>query len=405
VSPAPGRPDLRRRLRGGRERDWRVLDRLFALGLFVAMELNVALTADIHGSRVLNMLLYGAAALTLLVRREQPLVPIIAVTIAGSVGQAWLSGPPDFAMAIILLIAATYAAGAHAEQRTAFVGLVLGVIVVIVVSAIKHDPDVIFPVVFFVFIPWLVGRSLRHQGALSRELAEKADRAQAAREQDERMAVIGERARIARELHDVLAHNLSVMVVQAGAARRIVERDPDTAADAADLIRTTGREALAELRSLLGPMHREDGGEPLEGVPSLKQINRLVRRAREAGLTVKLRVEGDAAELPTGVDLTAYRVVQEALTNTLKHAGEARAEVKVHYEPWEVVVEVEDDGEGPPAGSEGLSHLGGGHGLVGMRERVMLYGGVLQAGRRRGGGFAVRASLPRAATLSKEPAA
>jgi signal transduction histidine kinase len=386
------------------DRDWRVLDRVFALAMFVGLELNVALTPHLHGSRALNMLLYGAATLTLLVRREHPLVPISACAVAGTVGQAWVAGPPQLAMVIILLIAASYAAAAHAEQRKALIGLGLGAAVVIAVSAIKHDSDVVFPFVFFVFIPWLVGRSLRHQGALSRELAEKADRAEHAREEEERLAVIGERARIARELHDVLAHNLSVMVVQAGAARRIVERDPDTAADAADLIRTTGREALAELRSLLGPMHREDG-EPLEGVPSLKAINRLVRRAREAGLTVKLHVEGDPIDLPTGVDLTAYRVVQEALTNTLKHAGEARAEVTVRYEPWEVVVEVEDDGYGPEAAADGLSHLGGGHGLVGMRERVTLYGGLLQAGRRRGGGFAVRARLPRASALSKEPAA
>jgi signal transduction histidine kinase len=395
---------VRRRLRQLSERDWRVLDRVFALAMFVGVELNVGLTPHLHGSRTLNLLLYGAATLTLLVRREHPLVPISACAVAGTVGQAWLAGPPQLAMVIILLIAASYAAAAHAEQRRALIGLALGVAVVVAVSAIKHDSDILFPVVFFVFIPWLVGRSLRHQGALSRELAEKADRAEHAREEEERMAVIGERARIARELHDVLAHNLSVMVVQAGAARRIVERDPDTAADAADLIRTTGREALAELRSLLGPMHREDG-EPLEGVPSLKAINRLVRRAREAGLTVKLHVEGDPIDLPTGVDLTAYRVVQEALTNTLKHAGEARAEVTVRYEPWEVVVEVEDDGDGPEAAADGLSRLGGGHGLVGMRERVTLYGGLLQAGRRRGGGFAVRARLPRSSALSKEPAA
>jgi signal transduction histidine kinase len=403
VSPALDQAGLRRRLRGGRERDWRVLDRLFALGMFVALELNVGLTHGLHGSRALNMLIYGAATLTLLVRRERPLVPIIAVAITGIAGQAWLAGPPDLALVIILLVAASYAAGAHAPQRPALAGLGIGVGAVIAVSAIKHDSDVIFPVVFFVFIPWLVGRSLRHQGALSRELAEKADRAQHERDEEERRAVAAERGRIARELHDVLAHNLSVMVVQAGAARRIVERDPDTAADAADLIRTTGRDALAELRSLLGTVHREEG-EPLGGVPSLAQVNRLVRRAREAGLTVRLKVEGDAVPLPTGVDLTAYRVVQEALTNTLKHAGEARAEVTVRYEPGEVVVEVEDDGIGPDGNGQ-LPDVGGGHGLVGMRERVSVYGGKLQAGRRRGGGYAVRARLPRVASAPKEPIA
>ena len=216
---------------------------------------------------------------------------------------------------------------------------------------------------------------------------------------------MAERARIGRELHDVLAHNLSVMVVQAGAAARIVERDPDTAAEAAHLIRTSGRDALAELRSLLGPVHREEV-EPLDGVPSLKRVGRLVRRAREAGLTVKLAVEGEAVDLPTGVDLTAYRVVQEALTNTIKHAGEAQALVRITYEPWEVVVEVEDDGVGPDGtGDEELSGLGGGHGLVGMRERVQVYGGLLQAGRRRGGGYAVRARLPRMSALPRKPVA
>jgi signal transduction histidine kinase len=394
---------LRKRLPDRRDRDWRLLDRLFALALILGTQVELLLKPHITGPRGLNMLLYGAASLTLFVRRERPLLVMAAVAVAGTVGEALLEGPPDLTFVILLLLTGAYSVGAHARQRIALIGLGLGVGVVIVVSAIKGDNDVIFPVVFFVFVPWLVGRTLRHQSALSRELAEKADRAQHARDEEERHAVAAERGRIARELHDVLAHNLSVMVVQAGAARRIVERDPDTAADAADLIRTTGRDALAELRSLLGPVHRDEG-EPLGGVPSLAQVGRLVRRAREAGLTVRLKVEGEAVALPTGIDLTAYRVVQEALTNTLKHAGEARAEVTVRYEPSGVVVEVEDDGVGPDGNGQ-LADVGGGHGLVGMRERVGVYGGKLQTGRRRGGGFAVRARLPRIASAPKEPIA
>jgi signal transduction histidine kinase len=395
---------LRKRLPDRHERDWRLIDRVLVLALVLATQIELLLTRHVNGPRGLSMLLYGAATLTLLVRRERPLVPIATLAVAGTLGEAALQGPQDITSVGLVLLTASYSVGAHARQRIALIGLALGAGVVVVVSAIEGDKDVIFPVAFFVFIPWLVGRTLRHQSALSRELAEKADRAQHERDEEERRAVAAERGRIARELHDVLAHNLSVMVVQAGAARRIVERDPDTAADAADLIRTTGRDALAELRSLLGTVHRDEG-EPLGGVPSLSQVNRLVRRAREAGLTVRLKVEGEAVPLPTGIDLTAYRVVQEALTNTLKHAGEARAEVTVRYEPSEVVVEVEDDGIGP-GGNGQLPDVGGGHGLVGMRERVCVYGGKLQAGRRRGGGFAVRARLPRIASAPpKEPIA
>jgi signal transduction histidine kinase len=380
--------------------DWRLLDRLLVLALVIGSVLELALKPEVTGPRGLNMLLYGVAGLTLSQRRRRPLIPITAIAIAGIVGEAALTGPPDLAFTILMLVVSAYSVGAHSEQRVALAGLVLGVAVVLAVSAIRHDSDFIFPVVFFVFIPWLVGRTLRHQSALARELAEKADRAELAREEEERRAVAAERSRIARELHDVLAHNLSVIVVQASAAGRIVERDPDTANDAADLIRGTGREALAELRHLFGTVRRGEG-EPLAGPPGIYQVERLAARAREAGLTVRVKVEGTAVPLPAGVDVTAYRVVQEALTNTLKHAGASHAAVTVRYEPWELVVEVEDDGAGTEPNGD-LGSMGGGHGLVGMRERVQVYGGKLQAGRRRGGGYAVRARLPTLSTPSTE---
>ncbi len=207
---------------------------------------------------------------------------------------------------------------------------------------------------------------------------------------------------MARELHDVLAHDLSVMVVQAAAARRLVDADPDQAVASADVIARTGREAMAELRHLFGAVRRDEG-EPLGGLPSLDRLDRLADRARDAGLPVQVDVEGEPVALPTGVDLTAYRVVQEALTNAIRHAGEARATITVTYEPREVVVAVEDDGVGPAGGGElALGDVGSGNGLLGMRERVAVYGGVLEAGRRRGGGFAVRARLPIVSTPSKE---
>ena len=323
-----------------------------------------------------------------------------ALVAAAVVGQAFFSGPPDLALAIIMLITAAYSVGAHAEQRIALIGVFVIVAAIVGVSAIAHDSDILFPVVFFGFTPWLVGRTLRHHQALARELAEKADRAEHAREEEQRRAIAAERTRVARELHDVLAHNLSVMVVQASAARRLVERDADRAGDAAELIRITGREALAELRQLFGAVRRGEG-EPLAGPPSVKQVERLAARAREAGLKVRVRVEGTPVPLPAGVDVTAYRVVQEALTNVIKHAGAAQAMVSVRYEPWELVVEVEDDGAAA-GGNGGLAAIGGGHGLLGMRERVQVCGGSLQCGRRRGGGYAVRARLPTLSTPKTE---
>ena len=196
---------------------------------------------------------------------------------------------------------------------------------------------------------------------------------------------------MAREIHDVLAHNLSVMVIQASAARRVADRDPAAAKEAARLISRTGREALSELRYVFGAV-RKDDGEALGAGPGLAHLDQLVSRAHRAGLSVEVRVEGEPLELSPGADLAAYRVVQEALTNTLKHARGSRAVVTVRYEPGGVVVEVLDDG----TAVNGSAWESGGHGLVGMRERVALYGGELEAGRRDGGGFAVRARLPAA---------
>jgi signal transduction histidine kinase len=328
----------------------------------------------------------------LLWRRSHPLGAMVVVLVGASLMTALLTPPPDMFSTVVLLVSVCYATGRHLESRRSLAGLVVGVGTVVVVALI-HDPgDVIWPAVFFAGLPWLVGRTLRNQTALARELAEKAERAAHAREEEERLAVAGDRARVARDLHDVLAHNLSVMVVQAGAARRVVERNPAQAAEAAELIQRTGREALAELRHLFGAVRRGEG-EDLSGPPSIARVEDLVRRARAAGLKVRLRTEGEPVPLPPGVDLAAHRVVQEALTNSLKHAGATRATVTVSYEPGELVLSIEDDG-GEPVGEDGLSATGGGHGIVGMRERVAVYGGLLQAGAREDGGFAVRARLP-----------
>jgi signal transduction histidine kinase len=390
---------VKRRLRSLTEGDWRVIDRVLVAAIALLALGDVVFFADIDGSPILNLLLLEAIVLLLLWRRSRPLLTVIGVMAGFVASQLLLTPPPELFTAMVVLITANYSVAAHLHARPAFAGLVIGAGGVLVVAAIFDPDDVIFPVILFCVLPWLAGRTIRNQTMLTRELAEKAERAQHAREDEERRAIAVERSRIARELHDVLAHNLSVMVVQAGAARRIVDRDPGRALESAELIQKTGREALAELRHLFGPVRRGEG-EALTGPPSLVQVDGLAQRACDAGLPVELRVEGTPVPLSTGVDLTAYRVVQEALTNALKHAGAARAKVLVTYEPSEVVVEIEDDGIGV-RGHDGLGGTGGGYGLVGMRERVRLYGGEFQAGRRRGGGFAVRVRLP---TVAREPA-
>ena len=208
------------------------------------------------------------------------------------------------------------------------------------------------------------------------------------REEKAQSAVVEERTRIAREMHDVVAHSVSVMVVQSQAAQRLLEGEHSAARQALSSIETTGRQALTEMRRLLGTLRRTDAELTLAPQPSLRRLEDLIEQVREAGLPVELRVEGEASSLPPGVDLSAYRIVQEALTNILKHAGPSRAEVVIHYRDDEVEVEVTDDGAGNGKGG------GSKQGLIGMRERVALYGGVLESGKRAGGGYVVRALLP-----------
>jgi signal transduction histidine kinase len=374
-------------------RDWRLLDRLLVAFLVIAGWVNVLTSTDRQGSVALNLLLISVMGLSLLWRRDKPFVPVVACGIGMPLSAAVLTAPPYIFVSIAMMSTASYSAGAHLERRLALRGLALVLLSLTTVVLIFDPSDWFFPITIFGLVPWLAGRTIRNQTMLARELAEKAELAEHAREEEERRAIVSERSRIARELHDVLAHNLSVMVVQAGGARRIVEKRPEQAAQVADLIERTGREALAELRRLFGPVRHGDG-EDLHGPVGIDQVEELAARARAAGLSVHVHVEGDRVRLPAGVDLTAYRVVQEALTNTLKHGGRAQASVTVSYEPNEVVLSIEDDGVGTGGSGDELGELGGGHGLVGMRERVALYGGLLQAGPRDNGGFAVRARLP-----------
>jgi len=236
---------------------------------------------------------------------------------------------------------------------------------------------------------WLAGNAVRNRQARAEAMEERALRLERERELAGRIAIVDERARIARELHDVVAHSVSVMVVQAGAARRLLARRPERAGEALQSVEASGREALTELRHLLGLLTERTPDATLSPQPGLDQLDALVDRVTAAGLDVTLRVEGPPRPLPPGLDLTAYRVVQEALTNVLKHAAGARTEVIVRFLDGDLELEVVDAG-----GRPGDSAAGAGRGLIGMRERVVMYGGEVEARRRPEGGFAVRARLP-----------
>jgi signal transduction histidine kinase len=246
----------------------------------------------------------------------------------------------------------------------------------------------IIPSLLWLVAAWAVGRTVRswrHQNvaleAANRELTEQRElRAQA--------AVAVERGRIARELHDVVAHNVSMIVVQAGAAARVLHGEQPDVRNALEVIAATGRETVDEMRTLLGVLRSDDGPSALKPQPGLADLDQLVSGVREAGLPVIVRIEGSPRPLPQAMDLSAFRIVQEALTNTLKHAGPARAEVTVRYEEGLVTLEIADTGRGP------YGARGTGHGLVGMRERATMFGGELEAAGAEGGGFTVRARLP-----------
>ncbi|MFD7865201.1 sensor histidine kinase [Streptomyces sp. NPDC057682] len=247
-------------------------------------------------------------------------------------------------------------------------------------------------------LAWVLGDSMRTRRAYFDQLEERAARLEREREAQSKVAVAAERARIARELHDVVAHNVSVMVVQADGAAYVLDAAPDQARQALETISGTGRQALAEMRRLLGVLRTGDGPESGEYVPQpdVEQIEVLIEQVRTAGLAVDFRVEGTPRPLPSGVELTAYRIVQEALTNTRKHGGpNAGASVRLVYFDDGLGLLVEDDGRGAAhelyedGGADGA-----GHGMIGMRERVGMVGGTLDAGPRPGGGFRISALLP-----------
>jgi signal transduction histidine kinase len=285
---------------------------------------------------------------------------------------------------------AAYLLGNLRETAQARIGLAVVVFAMVVIG--YNDPSrslgsLIFMPLLFV-IAWLAGFALRERAVQAEAAEQRAERAEREREVAARLAVAEERARIARELHDVVAHAVSVMVLQVGAVRHQLPQELDEDRTALERVERAGRTALAEMRRLLGAMRSDDEDLELTPQPGLDGVDTLLEQVGRAGLPVQLHVDGEPFSLPRAIDLSAYRIVQEGLTNALKHSHASRADVTLRYGSDELQIEVRDDGEGVSS-SDGL-----GHGLVGVRERVKIYCGEMSAGAAPEGGFALRARLP-----------
>jgi len=356
----------------------------FAKGMFLGIPLSLGL------------------AVPVVFRRKNPVLAYYTAIAAGGLQVALDVRPSATDVAILILL---YTLAAYTPRRTSVWGLAVclaGSTVGILrwISLINHSLLEWLTVASMLFagpalLAWVLGDSMRYRRAYYASLEDRAARLEAERDAQAQIAAAAERARIARELHDVIAHNVSVMVVQADGASYAMDNDPARAREALAAISATGRQALAEMRRLLGVLRREGGGTHSERAPQpgIGELGELLDQARGAGLPVSFTVEGDPQPLPGGIALAAYRIVQESLTNTRKHAGPVvSASVVLRYSPDTVVLTVSDDGWGDLGGTA----LPGapGHGLTGMRERVAMYGGSVTAGPRPGGGFEVEAMLP-----------
>ncbi|MER0447429.1 sensor histidine kinase [Streptomyces sp. Edi4] len=372
---------------------------------FSCLQIVAAAESTRQAAAAIQIALAAGMATAVALRRRVP-ERMLLLVIALGVGQLALNVPPqvqDFAMLVIVYTVAS--AGRRWASRVALVATLCAAPLAHVRWMQTGDANSGPEKVFFVIImtvpfvlAWVLGDSMRTRKAYFAQLEERASRLEREREAQAKVAVAAERARIARELHDVVAHNVSVMVVQADGAAYVMDTSPDQARTALETISMTGRQALAEMRRLLGVLRTGEHEEAGEYVPQpdVRQIEDLVETVRGAGLTVDFKVEGTPRALPSGVELTAYRIVQEALTNTRKHGGpDAGASVRLVYFDDGLGLLVEDDGRGAAhemyedGGADGQ-----GHGLIGMRERIGMVGGTLDAGPRPGGGFRISALLP-----------
>jgi signal transduction histidine kinase len=367
-------------------------------GVLAAALLLAGGLPDLARGLVVGVPIAAGLAIPVIFRRANPIGAYATAVVTGGIQVAIGFRPTPTDLAILILL---YTLAAYSPRRVSVWGLAVclaGSAVGIARWTSLGNRSIInwlfAGAVLFAgpaLLAWVLGDSMRYRRAYYASLEDRAARLERERDAQARIAAVAERARIARELHDVIAHNVSVMVVQADGASYALGTDPVRAKEALAAISATGRQALAEMRRLLGVLRREEDGVPQERAPQpgMGELGELLDQARSAGLPVSFRVEGVPQELPGGAALAAYRIVQESLTNTRKHAGPvASASVLLRYTGDTLVLAISDDGRGAAAPD------GSGHGLTGMRERVAMYGGSVAAGPRPGGGFEVVATLP-----------
>jgi signal transduction histidine kinase len=371
-----------------------VADAALAAVVLVVTLIEVSFNDEPLGShdRALSIGLLVAMSVLIVFRRRFPvavwLVSGVLIAIYGA------ASFPDPVLPYGPLIA-VYTVAAYTNWRTTLIaGIVTAAVIAGSMIVDPHDDLVDWLIAFLsATTAWLVGNNVRTYRAYTRELEAKAERLDRERRAEAERAVADERLRLARELHDVAAHHVSVIALHAEAGQALLPGDPERADRSLAVIGEVARTTLTELRRVVGVL-RDDEAAPLAPQPGLDQLPMLVGEVERAGLPVTLEVSGTPGPLSRTLDTSAYRIVQEALTNVLRHAGPATAQVRITYEPDAVAVEVFDDGAGPPNG-EAPTTGAGGHGLAGMRERAALLGGTLTAGARLDRGFAVAARLPR----------
>jgi len=390
---------------------WRLtFAKLVAVDVVAAVLLAAALAGAAMASRPSSLhpdvpagvaiALAGTSAASIALRRVRPLTALtVALTSEATLVFLGLAADPMIAVALALYVVALVKPGRTAARALIAVGLALAVLLPITLAAVpagtpghgraSQNIGHAAGTMTVLLAAWAAGRAVQARRTYTAGLREQAERRAQATVDQARAAVTEERLQIARELHDVVAHSMSVVAVQAGVGRYVIDQDPAEAASALAAIEATSRAALREMRQLLGVLRDGTPGEML-AAPGLDDVPDLARRA---GLHVNVAVRGTPRQLPAGTDLAAFRIVQEALTNMVKHAGTNRGRIEVSYSADAVSIEVTDDGAGGVAPGR-HAHQSPGHGLIGMRERVALYGGEFSAGPLPGRGYRVHARLP-----------
>jgi signal transduction histidine kinase len=377
------------------DRPWQ---RFFAIDLLITLPLVALMLAEIYapdffGEQSTDKALataYGCAGvLPLIFRRVAPLGSLVLLLAAPTVGSQFL---PDYQPLSLFLawVLGTFTVAAHEPNDRALWGLIATALMTAFVAQAGGFGELsnIISIWIFLGAAWGLGRAIRSREQRAHMLQAHADHLEAEQQLQAERAIADERRRIARELHDVVAHDVSVMVVQAGAAQRVLSQNPERAREALFSIETSGRQALVELRRMLGVLRASDAHASVQPQPVLARVGELVEHVRNAGIEAGLHVEGEPRGLSPGADLAGYRIVQEALTNVIKHADATAVDITIRYLPGALELSVRDNGGGP------RNEHAPGHGLIGMRERVAMFGGVLTAGKAPEGGFAVAAHIP-----------